>query len=175
MTQPVPVWGHQGRLRDWFHTTKGAKLLNAQTSWFKIVAPRGFAVLTTTGRRTGRLRHSNVRLVTRGQKGFLVSIAGSTNSWVKNVQDNPNVELRLGRQSHRGLARPPCDDHERQQARSAYCQTVNWFDFVSSFVNQRGVPSRKRICQMHSRWFDQGAVLVIELQPASSDLMRRRA
>lgn len=175
MAQLVPVWGHQGRLRDWFHTTSGARFLNAQTSWFKIAAPKGFAVLTTTGRRTGRLRHSNVRLITRGRQAFLVSIAGTQNSWIKNLQDNPEVELRLGRQNHMGRARPPCDDHERQRARDTYCQTVNWFDFVSSLVNQRGVPSRRRIVEMHSRWFDQGVVLVIELRPASSGLMGQRA
>ena len=160
---PRAVWRQQGRVRDWLHTKAGAKFLNLQTAWFRISAPKGYAVLTTTGQRTGRLRHSNVRAIVRGECAFVVSIAGGANDWFHNLHTNPEAGLRIGRRNWIGRARHPRDDDERRMARAAYCDTVSWFDFISSFVNRRGIPSRQRIRELHTRWIDEGELFVMEL------------
>jgi deazaflavin-dependent oxidoreductase (nitroreductase family) len=158
-----PVWRQQGRVRDWFHTKAGAKFLNLQTAWFRIAAPKGYAVLSTVGRRTGRPRRSNVRAIVRGDRAFVVSIAGRANDWFHNLHAKPEASLRIGRRDWIGRARQPRDDGERHAARAAYCETVNWFDRISSLVNQQGIPSRQRIRAMHTRWIDEGELFVIEL------------
>ncbi len=160
------AFGNQGHLRAWLHTKGGAKILNAGTAWFKVAAPRGFAVLNTVGRRTGLRRQSNVRLLLKGRKGFLVSIAGSGNNWRWNLRADPQVTLRIGRETYAGVVRPIADEKERLEARTAYSQVLHWFDFVSSVVNQRGVPSPSRLREMHARWFDLGEPLVVELAEA---------
>jgi deazaflavin-dependent oxidoreductase (nitroreductase family) len=159
---PVAAWGDQGRLRNWFHTRTGARFLNAQTAWFRIHAPSGWGLLTTTGRRTGALRRSSVRVVTVGQRGFMVAIGGETTDWLKNVLFNPRVSLRVGDRTRTGHARRPQTENEQATAVTAYCETITWFDFVSSVVNQRGFPSPKRIRALLARWFEHGAVLVID-------------
>lgn len=157
-----PVWGSQGRIRDWFHTKAGARFLNLQTAWFKVSAPKGYAALTTVGRRTGRPRRCNVRLIIRGNRGFVVAIAGNANGWTHNLYANPNSSLRIGRRNQIGHARQ-LSDAEKCVARIAYCETINWFDFISALVNQRGLPNRQSIRLMHTRWFDEGEPFVVEL------------
>jgi deazaflavin-dependent oxidoreductase (nitroreductase family) len=162
-SQPAAVWRRQGRVRDWFHTKAGARFLNLQTAWFRIGAPKGYAVLTTVGRRTGRPRRSNIRAIRRGDRIYVVSITGGSTGWFHNLQANPSVRLRLGRRNRTGRARQPRNDEERLAARAAYCDTITWFDFISSVVNQRGIPWPRRIRELHTRWIDEGNLFVIEL------------
>jgi deazaflavin-dependent oxidoreductase (nitroreductase family) len=165
---PLPVWGRQGRVRDWFHTKQGARFLNAQTSWFRLYTPKGFAVLSTVGRRTGKMRRTNVRLIVRGDKGFLVSIGAGSVGWLQNVRARPHVELRIGRTTRTGRARPPSDEQEVLEAIQTYCETVNWFDYVEGIVNQRGRPTAARIRSMHARWCEQGLVIVVDLDGSAA-------
>jgi deazaflavin-dependent oxidoreductase (nitroreductase family) len=156
------VWREQGRLRNWFHTKAGARFLNHITAWFRIYAPRGYAVLTTVGRRTGTTRRSNVRLIPSGNCAFLVAIAGQTNDWLHNLHDKPEARLRIGRRDRACRARPPRDEVERLAAHTAYCDSLHWFDYFSSIVNQRGIPSPRRMREMHARWIDEGELFVME-------------
>jgi deazaflavin-dependent oxidoreductase (nitroreductase family) len=149
-------------VRNWFHTRTGARFLNAQTSWFRIYAPSGWGLLTTTGRRTGAMRRSCVRVVTVGQQAFLVAIGGETADWLNNALFNPRVSLRVGSKTRTGRARRPQTEDEQATAMTAYCETITWFDFISSLVNQRGLPSPKRIRAMLARWSEQGTALVID-------------
>jgi deazaflavin-dependent oxidoreductase (nitroreductase family) len=158
----APVWRRQGRVRDWFHTRAGAKFLNLQTIWFRLVAPKGYAVLTTMGRRTGRLRRSNVRAVFVDGYAVVVSIVGASNDWRHNLRANPEVTLRIGRRNWNGRARAVRNDVELQRARATYCEPLHWFDFVSSLVNQRGIPWPRRVRELHARWVDEGDLFVIE-------------
>lgn len=157
------VWRQQGRVRDWFHTRAGAKFLNLQTAWFRIAAPKGYAVLTTVGRRSGKPRRSNVRAIRRGDHIYVVSIAGRANDWFHNLDANPEARLRIGRRNRTGRARQLRDEGERLAARAAYCDHITGFDFISSLVNQRGIPWPRRIREMHTRWFDEGELFIIEL------------
>ena len=162
-SKTAAVWRQQGRVRDWFHTKAGAKFLNLQTAWFRVVAPTGYAVLTTVGRRSGKPRRSNVRAITRGDHLYVVSITGRANDWFHNLDANPEARLRLGRRNRTGRARQPRNDEERLAARAAYCDTITGFDFISSLVNQRGIPRPRRIREQHTRWFAEGELFVIGL------------
>ena len=162
-TSRAQLRSEQGRVRNWFHTKHGARFLNFQTAWFRVAAPKSYAVLTTVGRRTGRRRRSNVRFVVDGNTGYLVSIAGQTNDWYHNLRANPDVQLRIGWRNRIGRAHPPRDDNERLTARAAYVDALNWFDFFSSVVNQRGFPSPRRIRELHESWIDEGRMVIVQL------------
>ncbi|KAA8966911.1 nitroreductase family deazaflavin-dependent oxidoreductase [Mycobacterium sp.] len=64
------------------------------------VGPRSTYLMTTRGRRSGRLRTTPVTLVEHGTDRWLVAPYGTV-SWVHNVRANPTVELRRGRQRRR--------------------------------------------------------------------------
>src|SRR5205809_5262717 len=98
-----------------------------QLPWFAALPPGGFGVLTTTGRRTGKTRRRCVRAIRRGDKAFLVSIGGERAAWLKNVRADPSVRLRIRGGRFGGVARDVRDEAEREEARTAYCGTVNPF------------------------------------------------
>ncbi|MFB9837455.1 hypothetical protein [Actinoallomurus acaciae] len=58
----------EGHRRNPLTTTlTGARFLNAfQVPWFRIAPPRGFGVLTTVGRKTGKTRRTCVRAIRDG-------------------------------------------------------------------------------------------------------------
>lgn len=57
---------------------------------------------------------------------------------------------------------------ESKEARKAYCETVNPFDYLECAIWVKGRPTRSKIKELHSTWFEQGSPFVIEL--ANSDL-----
>ncbi|MUM18288.1 MULTISPECIES: nitroreductase family deazaflavin-dependent oxidoreductase [unclassified Mycobacteroides] len=73
--------------------------------WFAIRVPRGVGVLTTIGRKSGSPRVTYVKAVRDGERTYLVAITRHT-LWVKNIQANPQVRLRLPRKpvSPQGLS-----------------------------------------------------------------------
>ena len=160
---PLPVWGRQGRVRDWFHTKRGARFLNRQTAWFRLYAPKGFGLLTVSGRRSGEPHRYSVRAIVQHRRAVVVSIGGVGTSWFQNITSEPRVRLRIGHRTCSGVARVVRDAEERLEVQRVYVDPVNWFDFVSSFVNQRGIPSATRIRALHTKWFDEGVPLIIEL------------
>ena len=63
----------------------GGRILSAvQAPWFRLLPPRGFGVLTMTGRKTGKTRRKCVRAIRRGNRAYIVSIRPT--HWLKNVQ-----------------------------------------------------------------------------------------
>jgi deazaflavin-dependent oxidoreductase (nitroreductase family) len=142
----------------------GARVLSAlQLPFFTVRPPSGFGVITTTGRKTGRTRRRCVRGIRRGSKVYLVSIGGSHAAWLKNIRANPSVRLRIRGGTFPGLARELTEAGETQQARAAYCETVNPFDYAESAMHRRGRPTRSKIKELHRAWFDGGIPLVVEL------------
>jgi deazaflavin-dependent oxidoreductase (nitroreductase family) len=143
----------------------GGRVLSAsQLPWFTVRPPRGFGVLTTTGRRTGKKRRKCVRAIRSGDKAFIVSIGGARAAWAKNIRANPNVRLRIRGGTFDGVAREPRDAAEREQAMAAYCGTVNRFDYAECSMHRPGRPTRAKIEELHRRWFDTGLPLVVELR-----------
>jgi deazaflavin-dependent oxidoreductase (nitroreductase family) len=83
------------------------------------VAPPVYALLETTGRKTGKPRRTPVgNGLQKGTKTFwLVSEYGARAGYVRNIQANPRVRVKIGRRWHNGTAHILAEDdaHERQQ------------------------------------------------------------
>lgn len=67
-------------------------------------APRAFALLETTGRRTGKLRLTPVGNGLAGDVFWLVSEHGRHGAYVKNLAAEPRVRVKVGRRWHSGVA-----------------------------------------------------------------------
>jgi deazaflavin-dependent oxidoreductase (nitroreductase family) len=146
-------------------THGGGRLLSALTlPAFTLRPPKGGGVLTTTGRKTGKARRRCVRAIRRGDKVFVVAIGGERSRWVKNIRANPHVRLRIRGGTYDGVAREPRDADELAEARAAYCDEINPYDYVENRVHRRGRPTREKIVELHRAWFDGGVPLVIELR-----------
>jgi deazaflavin-dependent oxidoreductase (nitroreductase family) len=142
----------------------GGRVLSAlQLPWFTVLPPRGFGVLTTTGRKTGKRRRRCVRAIHRGDRAYLVAIGGDRAAWVKNIRANPSVRLRIRGGSFTGVARDPRDAAEARDAMAAYCGTLNPFDYAECALHRPGRPSRSKIQELHRGWFEKGSPLVVEL------------
>jgi deazaflavin-dependent oxidoreductase (nitroreductase family) len=158
------VYGSERKRNLFVQSAGGGRALSTlQLPWFTLLPPVGFGVLTTTGRRTGKTRRRCVRAIRRGNKAYLVSIGGPRAAWLKNVRANPNVRLRVRGGTFDGVASELRDGEEIEEARSAYCGTVNPFDYAECAMHRSGRPTRTKIEELHSRWFETGTPLVVEL------------
>jgi deazaflavin-dependent oxidoreductase (nitroreductase family) len=140
--------------------------------FFLVRPPAGFGVITTTGRKTGKTRRKCIRMIRRGNKVFMVQLRppevamtrpSAVAGWVWNIRSNPNVELRIRGRTFAGVARELTEPAELADAREALCETVNWFDYGECNVHLRGLPTRSKIKELHSYWFDTGIPLVIDI------------
>ncbi len=59
-------------------------------------APRAFALLETTGRRTGLVRHTPVGNGLDGDAFWLVAAHGTQADYVRNLQAKPRVRVKVG-------------------------------------------------------------------------------
>jgi deazaflavin-dependent oxidoreductase (nitroreductase family) len=86
------------------------------------VLPLGFALLETTGRRSGRPRRTPVGEGRVGQTFWIVAEHGHAASYVRNIDSDPRVRVKLRRglrsRWHDGVATVMDDDdpHARQRA-----------------------------------------------------------
>jgi deazaflavin-dependent oxidoreductase (nitroreductase family) len=142
----------------------GRRLSALQRPFFEALPPRGFGVLTTIGRRSGRPRPRCVRAIRQGNRAFLVAIGGAKAAWVKNLRATPEVTLRIRGGRFAGLAREPRDADEREEAMRTYCETFNAFDLAECALHRRGLPSRAKVRELHEGWFSRGLPLVVDLQ-----------
>jgi deazaflavin-dependent oxidoreductase (nitroreductase family) len=143
----------------------GGRVLSAlELPWFSLVPPRGFGVLTTTGRKTGKRRRKCVRAIRRGNSVYIVSIGGPEMAWLKNIQANPNVSLRITGGTFAGRARKLSDPLETEQALKTYCEPVHAVDYMACLNWRKGLPTRSRIRDLTRGWFNEGVPLVVELQ-----------
>jgi deazaflavin-dependent oxidoreductase (nitroreductase family) len=144
----------------------GGRVLSAlMLPWFLLRPPRGFGVLTTTGRRTGKARRKCVRAIRRGDRAYLVAIGGPRAAWLKNLQATPSVRLRIRGGTFAGIARElEQDAAEMQEARDAFCETIHRFDYYEGRMHRPGRPSEVKIKELHRSWFATGTPLVIELR-----------
>ncbi|WP_336087249.1 nitroreductase/quinone reductase family protein [Nocardia sp. SSK8] len=162
--------GRHGRL---IRTARHGKLLSdAMLPLFKLRVPRGYGVLTTTGRKTGLPRPKCVRVLREGDRAYLVQLMppqitlarpDAVNAWLRNVRADPAVTLRLPDGEYRGTAREITDPAELETARALLCGTVVPFDFGECAVHLRGRPSRAKIRELHDYWFRTGRAVAIDL------------
>jgi deazaflavin-dependent oxidoreductase (nitroreductase family) len=141
--------------------------------FFALGAPPGYAVLTTTGRRSGKPRRKCIRAIRRGEKAFMVQLRPpalaverplAVAAWVWNIRANPQVQLQLGRRTYSAVAREIDDPAELEQAREAICETVHMVDYDEYALHMRGFPTRAKVKALHRYWFDTGIPIVVELQ-----------
>lgn len=144
-------------------TATGGRALSAsQLWWFLLWPPRGFGVLTVTGRRTGKRRRRCIRVVRVGRTAYLTAIGGAKAQWLRNMRANPEVSLRTRGAASHGIARNLRAD-ELDAARRAYCETFHAFDRAEYVMHMRGLPTRERIQALHEHWFTHGEPVAIDL------------
>ena len=74
------------------------------------LAPRAFALLETSGRRTGEARRTPVGNGLLGETFWLVSEHGRRAGYVRNIEANPRVRVKVGRTWLQGTAHILPDD-----------------------------------------------------------------
>jgi deazaflavin-dependent oxidoreductase (nitroreductase family) len=74
---------------------------------------RGWAVVETTGRRSGEPRRTPVGYRRDGDTVWVVAEFGTRAQWVKNVEAEPHVRVCLRGRWHDGTAHPLPDDDAR--------------------------------------------------------------
>jgi deazaflavin-dependent oxidoreductase (nitroreductase family) len=81
------------------------------------VASRGWAILETTGRRSGKRRRNPVGNGLDGDTFWIVAEHGRRAGYVRNIEANPHVRVKVGGRWRAGVAHPlPADDPlERQR------------------------------------------------------------
>jgi deazaflavin-dependent oxidoreductase (nitroreductase family) len=160
-----PKYVAERRHNPFVRSLQGGRVLSAlELPFFMLLPPSGFGVITTTGRRTGKARRKCIRAIRRADKVYVVSIGGAEAAWLRNVRANANVRLRIRGGTFSGVARELSDTAERQEAMTAYCETVNTADYAECTVHRRGRPTRSKIKKLHRAWFQGGIPLVVELK-----------
>jgi deazaflavin-dependent oxidoreductase (nitroreductase family) len=77
----------------------------------------GTAILETTGRKSGRPRRNPVTNGLDDGVFWIVAEHGRRASYVRNIEANPHVRLRIGRRWRKGTARLVPDDDPRERLR----------------------------------------------------------
>ncbi len=154
-------------------SARDGRILSAMMlPFFTVRPPAGYALLTTTGRRTGKRRRKCVRAIRKGDRAYVVMLRPpklalqrptAVAAWVWNIRSDPRVQLRLPGGTFKGIARELQDADELARAREAVCGTVTWFDYGECDLHVRGLPTRAKIEDLHRYWFDTGIPLVVEL------------
>ena len=87
----------------------------ALRSW---VAPRAFALLETTGRRSGQPRHTPIGNGLDGERFWLIAAHGRQADYVRNLIAEPRVRVKVGRTWRSGIAVPLPGDDTQQRSRT---------------------------------------------------------
>jgi deazaflavin-dependent oxidoreductase (nitroreductase family) len=74
------------------------------------LTPPGIAILETTGRKSGLARRTPVGLALDGDTLWIVAEHGHRASYVRNIEADPQVRVKLGRRWRNGIARTLPDD-----------------------------------------------------------------
>jgi deazaflavin-dependent oxidoreductase (nitroreductase family) len=81
------------------------------------IAPKSVALLETTGRKSGEPRRTPVGNGLRGDTFWIVTEHGRRAAYVKNIEADPRVRVKVGRRWYAGTAHLLLDDdpHERMR------------------------------------------------------------
>lgn len=82
------------------------------------LAPGAFALLETTGRHSGRPRHTPVGNGLIGDTFWLVAAHGTQSDYVRNLQAEPRVRVKVGREWRSGTAVVLLDDDPVARSRT---------------------------------------------------------
>ena len=78
-----------------------------------------FLYLTTTGRRTGLAREIEIWFTEREGRFYVIADHGENANWVRNIQANPRVTVRVGDRRFAGTARIVVDERDPDLAHVA--------------------------------------------------------
>jgi deazaflavin-dependent oxidoreductase (nitroreductase family) len=108
------------RTRKYRIVTRLERLNNRLIRWAlrRGIGPRAFALLETTGRRSGLPRHTPVGNGLDGDMFWLVAAHGIQSDYVRNILADPAVRLKLGRRWRTGTAVPVPDDSPQARSRT---------------------------------------------------------
>jgi len=87
--------------------------------------------LTTTGRVTELPREIEIWFVASGDKLYILAEHFHKTHWVRNIEHNPRVRIRLGGREHAATARildPACDRESWQHAQRLSQEKYGWGD-----------------------------------------------
>ncbi len=136
--------------------------------WRLLGPPEGFAVLTTTGRKSGEPRSQSVRAIRKNRHVALVAMMGERAQWLKNIRANPRVSIELKAGVRHGLAHEVTDPAEKEWAASAYIDTRVCNDPFDYIVYEWGLPTGRNVEQALRKWFGAGIPVIIELDDDGS-------
>ena len=146
----------------WFH-----RLANVSGMWvfFRLLpVPRGFALLTATGRRSGKRRRRPIRAIRDGATIYAVAILGERSDWLRNVRANPRATARLSTRTRPVAMREITDSSEREKAEQLYLETVVPYDYFDVPIVDWTWPSASRIRRSHQEWLKRGTLVALELE-----------
>ncbi len=118
---------HEAVIRPGYFRTRKYRLLkvllrggNTVLSWQLRhgLAPRAFALLQTTGRRSGLPRQVPVGNGRVGDTFWVVAAHGRQSDWVRNIEKDPRVRVLVDRGWYRGTAALMPDDDTERRSRS---------------------------------------------------------
>ena len=100
-------------------TTAATRVVNPVVRWAVRhgLAPDSYAVLETTGRRSGLPRRTPVGHVVEGDAVWIVAEHGSGAGYVRNIRANPRVRIKLRDGWREGTAHALDDDDPRARLR----------------------------------------------------------
>jgi deazaflavin-dependent oxidoreductase (nitroreductase family) len=125
--------------------------------------PRGIAIVSTTGRKTGKTRTRAIRAVQDGGQVYAVALLGKKTAWLANVRANPKVKIKLGTKTVSATAREVTDPEERARAASAYHPIVGWYDYFDYVNFVWAIPTKAKVLATHDQLFDEGTVVAFDL------------
>ncbi len=131
--------------------------------------PPGFALLTVTGRRSGRLRQRPVRAVRHDNTLYAVAMLGERSDWLRNVRREPQVSVKVGTGRYSGVAREIVDPAEWETAVELYVREVFPADYSDYASYHWGFPTRRKIQGAHRRWAAEGVMVAIDLARPEGD------
>ena len=96
-----------------------------RTSQWSDQGDEDYCYLTTTGRVTGTRHTIEIWFAAVGDTAYLLAGGGDRADWVRNLQMNPAVTLRLGGADHPATARVVTDAQEADVARQLLYDKYN--------------------------------------------------
>jgi deazaflavin-dependent oxidoreductase (nitroreductase family) len=145
----------------WFHRLAN---YSGPPAVFRVLPlPRGFTLLTVTGRRTGKRRRRPIRAIREGSTLYAVAILGARSDWLRNLRSNPRGRARTGIRTQEVTLREITHLSERERAEQLYVETVVPYDFFDVPIVEWAWPSTARIRRSHREWLERGVLVALEL------------
>ena len=161
------------RHRRLLRSERDGRVLSALMLPFVMVRPpSGYGVLTTTGRRTGKVRRKCIRVIRRGDRAYIVQLRP------------PELAMSVRRPCPRGSGtfapspgcRCGCAAVRSPAPRASWTTRRSWSRRARRSARRgperlrrvplhlRGRPTREKIKELHRYWFDTGIPVVVELE-----------